>query len=83
MRYFSVNAVSVSVLPEPDPCLKTWTPSIDIDDMSSVVVKKLYCCELATVTVVVHEASNDDEVPVIGDAPFARERLMLVSHWIA
>ena len=68
---------------EPDPCLNTCVPSIDIDDTSSPVVKKLKSCELATVTVVVQAASNDDEIPGIGEAPLAKERSRLVSHWIA
>ena len=41
VRRFSVSAVTVSVLWEPDPCLNTCVPSIDIDDTSSPVVKKL------------------------------------------
>ena len=83
VRVFSVRAVSVAVVWEPEPCLNTWTPSIDIDDTSSVVVKKLKSLVDATVTVVDHEASNDDEMPGIGETPLASERLRLASHWIA
>lgn len=41
LRGFSVRAVSVSVSSEPEPCLNTSVPSIEIDATSSPVEKNV------------------------------------------
>ena len=82
VNVFSVSALSVEVLCDPEPWRNTRTPSMVSSDTSSVDVTNEKSWVLATFTVATHVVAKLPVIPGTGEAPPAADMSIADSHRI-